>query len=81
LNAGQGRRVGHVTRLSAGLSPCSRRPGKRIAPITLTLLGGDAGLRNGEIIALERTDLDFKRRLLKVQRSEWQGHVTAPEGG
>jgi len=47
----------------------------------LSLLGGDAGLRIGEIIALEWTDLDMKRRLVKVQRSEWQGAVSAPKGG
>ncbi len=44
-------------------------------------LGGDAGLRRGEIIALEWTDLDFQRRSVHVQRSEWKGHVTAPKGG
>jgi len=47
----------------------------------LTLLGGDAGLRIGEVIALEWTDLDLKRRQMTIQRSEWQGEVTAPKGG
>jgi len=36
----------------------------------LVLLGGDAGLRRGEAIALEWTDVDLKRRTLHVQRSE-----------
>jgi integrase len=47
----------------------------------LTLLGGDAGLRLGEIVALEWTDVALGRRRLPVQRSDWQGHVTAPKGG
>jgi integrase len=47
----------------------------------LTLLGADAGLRIGEIIGLEWTDIDFRRGQMTIQRSEWQGHVTAPKGG
>jgi integrase len=47
----------------------------------VVLLGGDAGLRRGEILALEWSDLDFPRRTIHVQRSEWKGHVTAPKGG
>jgi integrase len=35
----------------------------------------------GEFLGLEWTDLDFKRGVIHVQRSEWQGHVTAPKGG
>ncbi len=42
------------------------------------LLGGDAGLRCGEIIALEQSDVDLKRGLLTVRRSEWEGHVSSP---
>ncbi|MBZ4376074.1 tyrosine-type recombinase/integrase [Corallococcus sp. AS-1-6] len=45
------------------------------------LLGGDAGLRMGEMIALEWSDVDLKRGLLKVQRSDWKGHVNLPKGG
>lgn len=45
------------------------------------LLGGDAGLRLGEILALEWSDLDFTRGLMKVQRSECDGAVTLPKGG
>ena len=45
------------------------------------LLGGDAGLRCGEIMALEWTDIDLSKRQLTVQRSEWKGHVTLPKGG
>ena len=47
----------------------------------LVLLGGDGGLRRGEMLALEWTDLDFPRRSVHVQRSEWKGQVTAPKGG
>jgi integrase len=46
----------------------------------MVVLGGDAGLRRGEIMALEWTDLDSKRRQIHVQRSEWSGKVTAPKG-
>lgn len=47
----------------------------------LILLGCDAGLRCGEIVALEWTDIDFKRNLITVSRSEWRGQVTVPKGG
>jgi integrase len=45
------------------------------------LLGGDAGLRCGEIMALEWGDVDLPKRQLRIQRSEWKGHVTTPKGG
>ena len=45
------------------------------------LLGGEAGLRCGEMIALEWGDIDLAKRQLCVQRSEWDGHVTRPKGG
>jgi integrase len=45
------------------------------------LLGGDAGLRCGEIIALEQSDVDLRRGYLVVRRSEWEGYVTAPKSG
>jgi len=45
------------------------------------LLGGDAGLRCGEIIGLEQHDIDPKRGILHVRRSEWEGHVTLPKSG
>src|SRR4029453_7585676 len=47
----------------------------------MVLLGGDAGLRLGEIIAPEWRDIDLAARRLTVQRSEWLGHVTGPKGG
>ncbi len=47
----------------------------------MVLLGGDAGLRRGEIVGLEWADVDFTRGFLTVRRSDWDGHVTAPKGG
>ncbi len=47
----------------------------------VVLLGGEAGLRCGEMMALEWTDVDPDKRQLCVQRSEWKGHVTTPKGG
>ncbi len=45
------------------------------------LLGGDAGLRLGETIALERTDVDHERGFLTVRRSDWHGEVGTPKSG
>ena len=47
----------------------------------IVLLGGEAGLRCGEMMALEWTDVDLGRRQLSVARSDWHGHVTATKGG
>ena len=47
----------------------------------IVLLGGDAGLRCGEIMALEWSDVDLEKRQLCVQRSDWKGHVTSTKGG
>lgn len=53
----------------------------------LVLLGGSAGLRRGEMIALKWTDLDIKRRTIHVQRAIWRGrkvdeiHEDTPKGG
>jgi len=46
----------------------------------LALLGGDAGLRRGEIIALEQSQCDTKLKQLRIEKSEWNGHVTATKG-
>ena len=45
----------------------------------MVLLGGDAGLRLGEIVALEWRDIDLAARRLTVQRSDWLGHVTVTQ--
>jgi len=50
----------------------------------IVLLGGEAGLRCGEMMALEWRDLDLARGgrgQLCVARSDWKGNVTAPNGG
>lgn len=54
----------------------------RVDPRALVavLLGGEAGLRAGEIRALEWTDVDFVKRQLRVERSEWRGEVTTTKG-
>ena len=48
----------------------------------LVLLGGSAGLRRGEIVALKWTDLDLKRRIIHVRRSILVGEgAHAPRDG
>lgn len=47
----------------------------------VVLLGGEAGLRSGEMVALEWDDIDLPKRLLCVQRNAWEGHVDSPKGG
>ena len=49
--------------------------------LAAVLLGGDAGLRRGEIIALEWSDIDFRREMLTVARSSWHGNVDTPKSG
>lgn len=43
------------------------------------LLGGDAGLRRGEMVGLEQSDV--AKSAITVQRNEWEGHVGTPKGG
>jgi integrase len=47
----------------------------------VALLGGEAGLRCGEMMALEWSDVNLAKQQLTVARSEWKGHVTATKGG
>jgi integrase len=49
--------------------------------LLIVLLGGEAGLRCGEMIALEWKDIDFSLGQISVQRSDWEGQVTSPKGG
>jgi integrase len=49
--------------------------------VVVVLLGGDAGLRCGEILALEWSDVDLSRRQLTVARSDWHGHVAGTKSG
>ncbi len=46
----------------------------------IVLLAGEAGLRRGEMIALEWSDVDLGNRQLCVRRSDWNGQVTTPKG-
>jgi integrase len=45
------------------------------------LLGGDAGLRRGEIVALRQTDVDLRRRQFRIELSDWRGILDTPKGG
>jgi integrase len=47
----------------------------------LVLLGADAGLRQGEMIALEWGDVDLVTGTLTVRRSSWRGIVGTPKSG
>ena len=47
----------------------------------IVLLGGEAGLRVGEMMALEWGDVDLANRQLCIARSDWNGFVTTPKGG
>lgn len=47
----------------------------------IVLLGGDAGLRCGEIMALESDGVDLNKRQMCVRRSEWKRQVTVPKSG
>ena len=47
----------------------------------VVLLGGEAGLRCGEMLALRWNDVNFSTGQLTVERSVWKGHVTATKGG
>ena len=47
----------------------------------IVLMGGEAGLRCGEMIALEWNDADVSKRQLCVQRSDWNEEVTSPKSG
>ena len=47
----------------------------------LVLLGGDAGLRRGEMIGLRWSDVDLRRRIITVQQAVWKGIVDTPKSG
>jgi integrase len=47
----------------------------------LVLLSGEAGMRSGEMVALEWSDIDFVKGLICVQRSAWKGQVASTKGG
>ena len=47
----------------------------------IVLLGGEAGLRCGEMMALAWADVDLPKRQLCVRHSDWNGQVSSPKGG
>ena len=49
--------------------------------LVMVLLGGDAGLRMGEILALRWCDVDFRRGQISIQQAIWQGVVDVPKSG
>jgi integrase len=46
----------------------------------VVLLGGQAGLRRGEIAALQWGDIEWGTGKICVQRSVWKGHLGMPKG-
>lgn len=48
--------------------------------LLLVLLAGSAGLRRGEIQALNRSDIDLSRRLIHVNRAFWDDVEGLPKG-
>ena len=47
----------------------------------IVLLGAEAGLRSGEMVALEWTDIDLVKGQMCVERSAWKGQVGTTKGG
>lgn len=52
-----------------------------VRSLVMILLGGDAGLRMGEILAVRWCDVDFRRRQIVVQQAVWNGVVDVPKSG
>jgi integrase len=56
---------------------------RSLETVLIVLLGGDAGLRSGEMRALQWADIDFqigRAGQLTIQRSEWHGQTTSTKG-
>ncbi len=49
--------------------------------LVAVLLGGDAGLRAGEVIGLELPDVSREHARITVERQVWRGVVDSPKGG
>ena len=47
----------------------------------IALVGGEGGMRVGEIVALEWSDLDLERRQSNIRHSDWRGQLTSPKNG
>ena len=61
----------------ARLVAAAKRPVDRVA----VLLGGDAGMRWGEIRGLQWDSVDFSRKVIVVQRALWRDVLDVPKGG
>lgn len=62
---------------------CLLESARRVGPRewAVVALGGDCGLRKGEMVALEWRDVDFSRGQICISRSETKDKVTSPKGG
>jgi integrase len=49
--------------------------------LALLLVGADAGLRQGEMVALEWGDVDLVSGTITVRRSSWRGIIGSPKSG
>ncbi len=48
--------------------------------LLVVLLGAEAGLRGGEILALKLSHCDLRRGVIHVEENDWAGHVGTPKG-
>lgn len=51
-----------------------------IHALSIVLLAGDAGLRRGELLGLEWGDVDFQRRVIRLERSQVLGKISSLKG-
>jgi integrase len=49
--------------------------------LVAVLLGGDAGLRAGEAMGLDQTDVSRANRIITVEQQVWRGVVGTPKSG
>lgn len=63
----------------AALVAAAERLDRRL--LTAVLLGGDAGLRAGEVMALEQTDVSRANGVITIERQVWRGKVDSPKSG
>ena len=49
--------------------------------LVAVLLGGNAGLRAGEVMALEQTDVSRANDVITIERQVWRGKVDSPKSG
>jgi integrase len=58
----------------------SKKAGADRRPLLVVLLGADAGLRCGEMIALRWDDVDFARNRLRIQEGTWRRVTSSTKG-